>query len=339
MASSYINIITAIIFIIVTTIISLSLFYVHSMKKNLMKNKEIMTEQEYIQDSYRNLKNYNENREDKIKNIQENDRINFISKCNNVDQALVNLLGKQLVTLNDKQKNMLTEKRFYIKKIREIVNDLTFNNKKEFEQLNSVLKEIQKDVLTQNKRIIELESKVSNGDQMKNELANMLIQRMMNDSSKKTLKRPNLIQLLEEDGQDKEDDIKRLEKYIIKTIRKQIDKEMNNYPVKTQQMNPIGNIELERKVELMDLVNHKLRSMENLYKNLHSTNKKQIITVIKEPVKKAIQPYIQINGDDIQLEKLIQQKPKKHSHSAKNNDSDLKVMRKEGEANAFYVSN
>jgi hypothetical protein len=337
METSYINIITAIIFILVCTIISLSLFYVHSMKKNLMKNKEIMTEPEYInniEDSYK------QHRGHKVKNIEENDRVQFISKCNNIDQALVNLLGKQLVNLNNEQKNMLTEKRFYIKKIREIVNDLTFNNKKEFEQLNSVLKEIQKDVLTQNKRILELESKVSNGDQMKNELANMLIQRMMNDSSKKTLKRPKLIELLEEDGQDKEDDIKRLEKYIIKTIRKQIDKEMTNYPVKSQQMNPIGNIELERKVELMDLVNHKLRSMENLYKNLHSTNKKQIITVIKEPVKKAIQPYISINADDIDLQKLIQKKPKKHFHiENKPKDSDLKVMRKEGEANAFYVSN
>ena len=114
------------------------------------------------------------------------------------------MIETQVVDLSTGKES--TEKRFYIKKIREIVNDLTFNNKKEFEQLNSVLKEIQKDVLNQNKRIIELESKVSNGDQMKNELANMLIQRMMNDSSKKTLKRPNLIQLLEEDGQDKEDD-------------------------------------------------------------------------------------------------------------------------------------
>ena len=99
----------------------------------------------------------------------------------------------------------------------------------------------------------------------------------------------------------------------------------------TQVTNPFANIELERKIELMDLVNHKLRSMENLYRNLHSTNKKQIIEVVKEPVKKTIKPYVEIEI----IENKHKLKPKK---CASKIDPDLKVHRKEGEANTFYVT-
>ena len=57
-------------------------------------------------------------------------------------------------------------------------------------------------------------------------------------------------------------------------------------------MNPTSANELERKMELMDLINHKLQSMENLYRNLHSNNKQQIITTVREPVKKSVQTYM-----------------------------------------------
>jgi len=335
MDGSYLAIITAVIFVIMMTIITLSFFYVNRMKKNLTINKEEMI---------RIPKDLPER-----KQIEQDDRVQFITKCNRVDQALENLLAKQLVTSNQEQQQMLNEKRFYIKKIRDIVNDLAFTNKREFEQLNSVLKEIQKDVLDQNKRIAQLETKVSQGDQTKNELANLLIQRMMNDSSKKTLRQPSLLPLLQEEDDRGEDDVKRLEKYIIKTIRKQVDKELKHYPVQSQTMNPIANIELERKVELMDLVNHKLRSMENLYKNLHSSNKKQIITVIKEPVKQAVRPYLRpepIIVDMVAENPVLSNNPKlpkKKCSSRKKKidvqDVDLKVIRKEGEANAFYVTN
>jgi hypothetical protein len=325
MADSYLTIITAILFVLMTTIITLSLFYVNRMKKNLINNKEEMI---------RIPKETPER-----KHIEENDRVQFITKCNRVDQALENLLAKQMVTSNHDHQQMLHEKRFYVKKIKDIVNDLAFTNKREFEQLNSVLKEIQKDVLDQNKRIAHLESKVTQGDQTKNELANLLIQRMMNDSSKKTLRKPSILPLLQEDDGDKEDEVKRLEKYIIKTIRKQVDKELKNYPVQTQTMNPIANIELERKVELMDLVNHKLRSMENLYKNLHSSNKKQIISVMKEPVKQAIRPYLRPETIVIDMDSPKPKCNKKVQRVKKEQDLDLKIVQNEGEANTFYVSN
>lgn len=328
MVDSYLTIITAILFVLMTTIITLSLFYVNRMKKNLINNKEEMSQ-------------FSKDRLER-KQIEENDRVQFITRCNRVDQALENLLAKQMVTSNHDHQQMLHEKRFYVKKIKDIVNDLAFTNKREFEQLNSVLKEIQKDVLDQNKRIAQLESKVLQGDQTKNELANLLIQRMMNDSSKKTLRKPSILPLLQEDDGDKEDEVKRLEKYIIKTIRKQVDKELKNYPVQTQTMNPIANIELERKVELMDLVNHKLRSMENLYKNLHSSNKKQIISVMKEPVKQAIRPYLRPEPIVIDMDSpkpKCNKKLQKLQKVQKEQDLDLKIVQKEGEANTFYISN
>lgn len=325
MVDSYLTIITAILFVLMTTIITLSLFYVNRMKKNLINNKEEMSQ-------------FSKDRVER-KQIEENDRVQFITRCNRVDQALENLLAKQMVTSNHDHQQMLHEKRFYVKKIKDIVNDLAFTNKREFEQLNSVLKEIQKDVLDQNKRIAQLESKVLQGDQTKNELANLLIQRMMNDSSKKTLRKPSILPLLQEDDGDKEDEVKRLEKYIIKTIRKQVDKELKNYPVQTQTMNPIANIELERKVELMDLVNHKLRSMENLYKNLHSSNKKQIISVMKEPVKQAIRPYLRPEPIVIDMDSPKPKCNKKLQKVQKEQDLDLKIVQKEGEANTFYISN
>jgi hypothetical protein len=328
MADSYLTIITAILFVLMTTIITLSLFYVNRMKKNLINNKEEMLQ-------------ISKDRDER-KQIEENDRVQFITKCNRVDQALENLLAKQMVTSNHDHQQMLHEKRFYVKKIKDIVNDLAFTNKREFEQLNSVLKEIQKDVLDQNKRISHLESKVVQGDQTKNELANLLIQRMMNDSSKKTLRKTSILPLLQEDDGDKEDEVKRLEKYIIKTIRKQVDKELKNYPVQTQTMNPIANIELERKVELMDLVNHKLRSMENLYKNLHTSNKKQIISVMKQPVKQAIRPYLRPETIVIDMDSpkpKCNKKVQKVQRAQKEQDLDLKIVQNEGEANTFYVSN
>ena len=95
--------------------------------------------------------------------------------------------------------------------------------------------------------------------------------------------------------------------------------------MQTMNMNPSINNELERKLELMDLVNHKLRTMENLYRNLHSPNKKQIITVIKEPVQKSIKPYVATPDAPVKCSK----KSKKHS---------LQIHKKENEANTYYVT-
>lgn len=208
----------------------------------------------------------------------------MVSKCNSMEEELQALLANQLVNADQDHKHMLMEKKHYVKKIKNIVNDLSFNNKHEFEKLYAVLKEIQKDIKNQNGRIAQLEQQQQSrgGDNMKNELANILIQRMVNDSSRRVLK------LKSDDAQNPAV----MEKYIIKTIRDEIAQEMQKYPTRAQTMNPTSATELERKMELMDLINHKLQSMENLYHNLHSNNKQQIITTVRAPVQKSVQSYM-----------------------------------------------
>ncbi len=318
--ASPINTFTAILFIVSAAIFTLSLMYVHNLKNRMNYSK-------FRESGYTN--NYKTDMSD----IGEGDRIQFISRCNKVNQQLENLLSNQLIGIDNNHKKLLMEKKQYIQSIRDIVNDLSFNNRQHFEQLHVILKEIHRDVDGQNKRIVSLEQKVSNGDAMKNELANMLIQRMVNDSSKKALNSSKLQNLLESDtnNSDKEEELKMLEKYIIKTIRKQLKQEMGNNTVTQpqQQMNPYLNNELERKLELMDLVNHKLRTMENLYRNLHSPNKKQIITVIKEPVQKSISPYV--SSEPKRIKKIPKCPPKSKKHT-------LKLNRKPDEANTYYVT-
>jgi hypothetical protein len=305
--ASPINTFTAILFILSAAIFTLSLMYVHN-----LKNKMNYTKFRYTGDEYKNG----------MGNIGEGDRIQFISKCNRVNQ---------LISVDNNHKQLLMEKKQYITSIKDIVNDLSFNNRQHFEQLHVILKEIHRDVEGQNKRIVTLEQKVSKGDTMKNELANMLIQRMVNDSSKKALKSSKLQNLLESEsnGGDKEEELKMLEKYIIKTIRKQLKQEIQQQKPQQQPMNPYLNNEMERKLELMDLVNHKLRTMENLYRNLHSPNKKQIITVIKEPVQKSITPYV--DSEPKKIKKIPKCPPKSKKHS-------LKLNKKPDEANTYYVT-
>jgi hypothetical protein len=314
--ASPINTFTAILFILSAAIFTLSLMYVHN-----LKNKMNYTKFRYTGDEYKNG----------MGNIGEGDRIQFISKCNRVNQQLEGLLSNQLISVDNNHKQLLMEKKQYITSIKDIVNDLSFNNRQHFEQLHVILKEIHRDVEGQNKRIVTLEQKVSKGDTMKNELANMLIQRMVNDSSKKALKSSKLQNLLESEsnGGDKEEELKMLEKYIIKTIRKQLKQEIQQQKPQQQPMNPYLNNEMERKLELMDLVNHKLRTMENLYRNLHSPNKKQIITVIKEPVQKSITPYV--DSEPKKIKKIPKCPPKSKKHS-------LKLNKKPDEANTYYVT-
>lgn len=367
MEPSYINVVAAVSFVIVSIIITLSLFYIEEDKKNLYNNKKIM-QQDYNStidrsndsDEYNEIQNkmvnyltqasmeQNDKRnhnnmvriaiQNQPRTIEENDRIKFITKCNHVDKELKGLLSKQMILYNRDQKHILMEKRLYINKIRDIVNDLAFTNKREFEQLYTVLKEIQKDVVNQNTRISDLEKKVSNEDQTKNDLTNMLIQRMIHESSKKSLQRPNLSELLKDEVNDKEDELKLLEKYIVKTIRKQVNKEKEKVPDQSQGMNPLYNMELHRKSELMDIMNQKLISMENLYKNINSNKKKEIVAIVKEPVKEAVRSYIRVEEDKPKCSK------KKVAFSKNSLDlssigNDMKLLRKDGEANAYYVSN
>lgn len=326
--ASPINTFTAFLFILTAALSTLSLMYVHNLNNKIHRASinKVPIGQNVDQTMGQNFD----------KNIGDGDRLQFISKCNVVNQELENLLSNRRIIVNDNHKQLLIEKKQYIKSIRDIVNDLNFNNRQHFEQLHGILKEIHRDVENQNKRIVVLERKVSKSDKDKNELANMLIQRMVNDSSKKALKKSQLSNLLHTDG-DKDEELKMLEKYIIKTIRKQLKREINTIgqntnvqntigqPMQTMNMNPNINNELERKLELMDLVNHKLRTMENLYRNLHSPNKKQIITVIKEPVQKSIKPYVATPDAPVKCSK----KSKKHS---------LQIHKKENEANTYYVT-
>jgi len=377
MEPSYINVIAALSFVIVSIIVTMGLFYIEEDKKNLYNNKKIM-QQDYNNtidrsndsDEYNEIQNkminyltqasmkqningasnYAEPPSMKQNNmvriavqsqprmIEENDRIKFITKCNHVDKELKGLLSKQMILYNRDQKHILMEKRLYINKIRDIVNDLAFTNKREFEQLYTVLKEIQKDVMSQNTRISDLEKKVSNEDHTKNELTNMLIQRMIHESSKKSLQRPNLSELLKDEVNDKEDELKLLEKYIIKTIRKQVGKEKEKVPEQSQGMNPVYNMELHRKSELMDIMNQKLISMENLYKNINSNKKKEIVAIVKEPVKQAVRSYIRVEEakPKCSKKKVLFSKDSLDLSSIYN---DMKVLRKDGEANAYYVSN
>ena len=376
MEPSYINVVAALSFVIVSIIITMSLFYIEEDKKNLYKNKNIMQQDNSTIDRSNDSDEYNEIQNKMVNyltqasmkqnsngmanyahphsmkhnnmvriavrnqpiNIEENDRIKFITKCNHVDKELKGLLSKQMILYNQDQKHILMEKRLYINKIRDIVNDLAFTNKREFEQLYTVLKEIQKDVMTQNTRISDLEKKVSNEDHTKNELTNMLIQRMIHESSKKSLQRPNLSELLKDEVNDKEDELKLLEKYIIKTIRKQVGKEKEKVPEQSQGMNPVYNMELHRKSELMDIMNQKLISMENLYKNINSNKKKEIVAIVKEPVKQAVRSYIRVEEakPKCSKKKVLFSKDSLDLSSINN---DMKVLRKDGEANAYYVSN
>jgi hypothetical protein len=320
--ASPINTFTAILFIISAAIFTLSLMHVNNLKTRM--NYTQFRENSYNRDDYKTS----------VSNIGEGDRVQFITKCNKVNRKLEGLLSNQLIVVDDNHKKLLMEKKQYIQNIRDIVNDLSFNNRQHFEQLHMILKEIHRDVEGQNKRIASLEQTVSKGDAMKNELANMLIQRMVNDSSKKVLKSPKIKTLIEGDS-DKEEELKMLEKYIIKTIRKELKQEVGKTVQQPQPTNPYLNNELERKLELMDLVNHKLRTMENLYRNLHSPNKKQIITVIKEPVQKSITPYVATPQEvDISV-KRVKKIPRCPSKSKK---QQLKLNKMPDEANTYYVT-
>jgi hypothetical protein len=315
--ASPINTFTTVLFVLTASLCTFSIMYTHYLKNSIQYGNTLQPQ--YVAKTL-----------GVSKNIGEHDRVQFISRCNMVNQELESLLSNQLVAVNDNHKQILIEKKHYINSIKDIVNDLSFNNRQHFEQLHAILKDIHNDVVNQNKRIVVLEQKVSNDDKSKNELANMLIQRMVNDSSKKVLKKSQLSRLLEKEGEgDKDEELKVLEKYIIKTIRAQLKKEMNTNVVQSQGLGIGINNELERKLELMDLVNHKLRTMENLYRNLHSPNKKQIITVIKEPVQKSIKPYVSVPNAQRKNIPKCSTKSKKHS---------IKINRKPDEANTYYVT-
>ena len=280
-----INIFTAALFVLITSVVTFALFKASTSGVPPYSKKS------------------NDQDKGKGKDIGDEERVLMVTQCNLVEQELQALLGNQMVNINDDHKKMLLEKKHYVKKIKHMANDVSFTSKKEFAKLHHILKAIQKDINGQNVRIAHLEHTVHGGhqgghnqgghhqgghhhqsEQLKNEVANMLIQRMVNDTSRQVLQAaPPQVQSMDEAV---------LEKYIIKTIRDEIGREMARYPVQAQTMNPTAAVELERKMQLMDLVNLKLQSMENLYRNLHSTNKKQILQTVRGPAHQSVQTYV-----------------------------------------------
>ena len=238
---------------------------------------------------------YNTNSESNDEpNIPETDRVKFIKKCNKVDKELQTILSNHLSKLNQEQYHVLKEKREYVSSIRNIVNDLSFTNKKQFRELYRVLKEIQLDIKNQNKGVNQLEKTIAKDTQTKDELVNMLVQRMMYDSSRRTLKKPETLEIL---GLDRDEEQRKLlEKYIIKVIRKQLRKEMNKSTLESQDMDVVVNEQLKKKLDLIENTINKLGSMESLYEKIHSRNPEQrrrIITLVQEPVRKSIKPLKQ----------------------------------------------
>jgi len=287
-----INIFTAVLFVLITTVVTFGLFKASTSTG--------------IDTPHHPHHPHKKNKKD----IGDEERVLMVTQCNLVEQELQALLGNQMVNINDDHKKMLLEKKHYVKKIKHMANDASFTNKKEFEKLHHILKAIQKDIAGQNVRIANLEHTVHGGhqshqgghqshqgghhqsEQLKNEVANMLIQRMVNDTSRQVLQAAAAAPAPQAQSMDEAV----LEKYIIKTIRDEIGREMARYPVQAQTMNPTAAVELERKMQLMDLVNLKLQSMENLYCNLHSTNKKQILQTVRGPAHQSVQTYVAPGG-------------------------------------------
>ncbi len=266
--------------------------------------------------------------------IPQNDRIKFIKKCNKIDSELQSILSNHLSRLNQDQYQVLKEKREYVNSIRNIVNDLSFTNRNQFRELYKVLKEIQTDIKNQNKDVNKLEKTIAKDTQTKDELVNMLVHRMMYDSSKRTLAKPETLDILRVDKD--EDQQKLLEKYIIKVIRKQLRKEMNKSREESQDMDVMGGEQLKKKLDLIENTINKLSSMESLYDKIHSRNPEQrrrIITLVQEPVKKSIKPLQQCT-----ITKETVPKQENAIIVTSNNSKAIRKPSGDYKANTIYVS-
>lgn len=238
--------------------------------------------------------------QEEVDSIPERDRINFIRKCNKIENELNSIITNHLTKINREQYKILIEKKQYVHSIRSIVNDLSFTNRNQFKELYSVLKEIHIDTINQSKNIVDLEKTLTGDHEAKDQLVNMLVQRMMYDTSKRTLSNPKTFEILAIDKD--ENQRKLLEKYIIKVIKKQLKKEMNRCNVDAQDMNILENDQLKKKLDLIENTINKLGSMESLYEKIHSKDgdqRRRIITLVHTPVKKSIKPLKQCNRSKI----------------------------------------
>jgi hypothetical protein len=202
-------------------------------------------------------------------NITEEERLVFIKRCDKLENMINNFKGDG---------NIKIEKKKYLNALRNMVNDLTFTNKLHFRKLNNMLIELYKDSKKQSG---------SPDDGEKEDLVNMMVHRMIYDTSKKALKNKDSVSILNlEEGTEGE---QLLEKYIIKLLKKHLDKEMCRMNKEFDDKNE----EIVRRLDLLEHSVSKLGSMESLYEKVHSKNsiqRRRIISLIEDPIKKYSEP-------------------------------------------------
>lgn len=228
--------------------------------------------------------------------IRDVDRVDTVNKCNRIEKELEYLHRNKILeqqSNRDKDSQIdYYEKKELIDSIKNIVNDLSFQNHSDYKKLLKALKEIHSDIKKQQELL-----KYTNKDNQ-NELVTMLIQRIINDSAVKSIDNSELNRILELEKNNKEV----LEKYIVKTIKKQLKKQKNKYTIESQDINILKSDEIKKKMDLVDLTIDKLNSMENLYNKVHTRypeNKKKIISIVKKPVVNSIRPYLNLNEKPI----------------------------------------
>jgi hypothetical protein len=221
--------------------------------------------------------------------INQDERIMFIKRCDKIDNRLGIILSKYKDHLSIEQGKILLDKKKYINSLKNIVNDLSFNNKLHFYELHKVLLEVYKDVKNQMNGFAK-------DDGSKNDLVNMLVHRMIYDTSKQALKAEGAVSVLEldEEGEAGRGQML-LEKYIIQVLKKHLDKEKCRIEKEINEKSD----EIMRRLDLLEHSVSKLSSMESLYDKVHSKHsiqRKRIISLVEEPVKKYSAPLTKTNG-------------------------------------------
>jgi hypothetical protein len=201
--------------------------------------------------------------------IDDLDRIKTIEQCERISSDLEKYSNR----------NMRDNKEF-VHSIKKIVNDSSFSDKKDLKKIKKALKTIQKELKEQSENM-------KKDSHSKNEVIQLLLQRIMNDSSNKTIHNPNVLNLLNDETYKSEI----LEKYIVKIMKKEFLKEKERYPIESQTINVIESNKLKSKMDIIDSTIDKLNSMESLYNKIHMKrpeNKNHIVSLVKPVVSESI---------------------------------------------------
>jgi hypothetical protein len=203
----------------------------------------------------------------KKNNINDLDRIKTIEKCDRISSDLEKYSNKKDYEENKK----------FLDSIKQIVNDSSFSDKKDLKKIKKALKRIQKQLKEQSENI----------SHSNNEVIQMLIQKIMNESSNKSIHNSDIANLLREETNQNEI----LQKYIVKIIKKEFLKEKEKYPIESQTINVLESSKLKSKIDLIDTTIDKLNSMESLYNKIHMKrpeNKKHIVSLVQPAVSESI---------------------------------------------------